>query len=127
MGYYVRFETKKICLRRDIPIEVRDFLENHIHGDMSYPNPDHKLFHSTSRWHSLFSKFEGLDSSYIHLRDDGYIELYINCDINYGYDEIELFVDWITPFIAGHKPKEYVGWYQGEGQDRKHNVYIERK
>ena len=48
-------------------------------------------------------------------------------DLNHGYDAINGFVDYITPYIAGHKPKQYIGWYKGEDQNERINLYAKKK
>lgn len=56
-----------------------------------------------------------------------YFRFSIDCEINYGYEEIEKFVEFISPLVAGHKKRQYIGWYKGEESDHRFNVYIERK
>ena len=44
-----------------------------------------------------------------------------------NYDnEIEKFINWITPFVTGRKKRECVGWWKSESMDEKENIYIER-
>lgn len=124
MGYYVQFETKKICLKKEIPEWLIDFLND---ADIrKVENPEHPLF-KTDRWSNLFCLHSHEKPYYFGKGKNGYYELYLYCEINYGWDEIRLFADWITPFVAGHKNKEYIGYLQGEDRDSRENIYIERK
>jgi len=123
MGYYVKFESKKICLRKDIPEWLIQFF---LDTDVSkVENPDHALF-KTDRCSSLFCNHSVIRPYLFRKGNNGYYELSLYCEIKYGWDEIRAFADWITPFVAGHKKKEYIGWMQGEGRNYRENIYIER-
>jgi len=47
-------------------------------------------------------------------------------DLSHSYDAINGFVEYITPYLAGHKPKQYIGWYKGEDQNERINLYAIR-
>lgn len=46
--------------------------------------------------------------------------------MNYDLEVIEKFAEWITPYVTGHKPKEYIGRWNGEDDRLSTNLYIER-
>jgi hypothetical protein len=128
MSFIYTLRTKEITLREDIPGDVVRMLNSFINGYASegFESP-HPLF-QTERWHSLFCP-NGFHEGYPKFAKRGkYYRLTIHCDINYGSEEIEQFALWITPFVAGHKPREYIGWYKhgDSAYGERNNVYIER-
>lgn len=126
MSVIYTFKTKEIALRKGVPLEIVKFLGDIVNDQIwTYAGLPHPLF-KTERWFALFAKsgwYE--DCSYFQNRN-GYWRLFIHCDINKGSEGIEQFVDWITPFVAGHKPKEFLGRVIAD-RDYEYNVYIERK
>jgi hypothetical protein len=127
MGYYYEFRTKKIKLRKDTPKEVLKFLSGMIYGsedEITKPS-DHKFF-SLDRWDRIFNSLNDDLKPSLWIPENGNPELIISCDINYGYEEIKEFAKWITPYVSGHKPKEYIGEVIPEESWRRFNLYIER-
>lgn len=127
MGYYYQFKSKEIKLKKDTPKEVIDFLNSYINEEnFDCPMPAHELF-SMKRWTSVFGKWAWYDNPYTYFKNEkgGWI-LFIHCDVNYDLEVIEKFAEWITPYVAGHKPKEYIGWWKGEDDRLSTNLYIER-
>lgn len=97
----------------------------------------HKLF-SSERGHGfrIFHHFNGCSHPYIQpnwrcyskFADNPnnykpYWDVRLSGDLNYGYDAIHEVVDFLGPYIAGHRPKKYVGWYKGEDQTLRINLY----
>ncbi len=127
MSYYTTFITKELRLRTDTPKEVIEFINCPITPKLFVPNrPAHKFF-TMERWDSLFfiSAFHEETPYYFKKVGENY-RLRVACEINYEAGEIEQFVNWITPYVIGHKPKEYIGYFQKEGSRKKVNVYIHR-
>jgi hypothetical protein len=98
--------------------------------------PAHKFF-SEKRWHSIFTRHCEGSCSYrpgffkkwvneTNTNESEYWQLQLSGDINCGLNEIAEFVDWITPYIAGRKKHTYVGWYQGEDQEKRINIYVDK-
>lgn len=125
MGTYFRFETKPLKLKKTTPKEIIDFLDTRINNqNYDIPPPtDHKFF-TQERWDSVFNHHFDLTPPYFKTEEGKLPVLYINCDIKAGYSEIEQFVDFISQFIAGHKPKEYIGYYNWDDNDNKTNINI---
>ncbi len=128
MSFIYTFKTKELTLREDTPPDVIRMLHSYIHqwASEGFESP-HPLFR-TKRWTALFSP-SGFHEGYPKFEKRGkYMRLTIHCDINYGSEEIEQFALWITPFLAGHKPREYIGWYRHDNSayGERNNVYIER-
>lgn len=139
MGYYTKFDFKA-KFRKDSPAEFIDLIDKIVNRNdelwieltgkehppiMSvYDTPnlpiDHK-FGKCHRWNMLFF-CEGWSTF-----DKDKRILIINSNLkNYG-GEIEKFIDWISPYVAGHKPKQFVGTRKGEDPDSPQiNIYIER-
>lgn len=129
MSYYFRLKTKEIRLSKNTPQEIIAFIDSYINKkEYNIAPPVHALF-TLKRWHSLFydnaSRHEE-ERTYFKW-EDGYWKLFLNCTVNYGQKEILEFAKWIAPYVAGHKPKEYIGTYREEGLTRRDNIYVERK
>jgi hypothetical protein len=127
MSFIYRFKTKEITLRRGTPLAVLDFLDKWINDSGASPTPPSHPFFETKRWTQLLGKWEWNNPKTYFIKRGDHWRLFINSDINYGSEEIDQFTDWITPFVAGHKPREFIGGYKCDGLHRWENVYIERK
>lgn len=68
-----------------------------------------------------WSKFKADPNNY-----NPFWEITLRGDLNFGYDAINGFVEYITPYLAGHKPKQYIGWYKGENQNQRIELYALR-
>ena len=104
MGMYTEIYVN-VELREDTPPEVHEFLS--VFGATTPPS-DHPLF-STPRWDAIF---HGGTRSYYFTRmgfyryrapDPVHAGLSLCADIKNYDSEIELFVDWITPYVAGNE------------------------
>lgn len=125
MSYYTRF-TFEAKLRVDAPIELINDLIYHQDKfwDKDIPflysveeRPDIPIEHEfgkSIRWPQIF---EG--ASLINRR------LKIDCKLKNYDSEIDKFVDWIKPFVKGHKKKLYLGQSRGETADYYRNYYKE--
>ena len=126
MGFNYTIKTKAIRLKKNTPLDVVNFIRDCL--DNNYPEPisDHSFF-KTERWRSIFSHmgFDWYEKPYFNKLPNGSFELFLHADIKYGYEEIEQFADWITPYVCGHKPKEYIGSVKNDNLDR-YNLYIDR-
>ncbi len=122
MGYYIQFISKELKLRSDIPKDLIYFLHDCINRDKFEIKFEHGLF-LLERWQNLFMASGHLkEKTYFRGND----KLRIACVINYGRQEILEFARWITPYVAGHKPKEYIGELIGEERTDRDNVYLNR-
>ena len=130
MGHYVEIKTKRIVLRKDLPENIVSFIKKAMDVNCVDDHdwlPDHKLF-SLNRWDRLFYPHQDFEKPYFNRLENGYYELFLNADINYGYEECWEFADWISPYVAGRKKKEYIGWYKGESwENPRTNLYVERE
>jgi hypothetical protein len=140
MGYYtsLKFKAK---LKHDIPEEVLGILKRVLIEKCLVPSYK-KLFNSQDvfkvdikhpffqceRWFAVFL-FTNCDNSKkggkLYQKNDSWI-IDLDTEFKNYDDEIENFLDWISPFIAGRKKKQYVGFYQGEDSDSQVNLYIKR-
>jgi hypothetical protein len=130
VGYYTTIKTKPIILRKDLPEEIVNFIHNEIYGEAYNENawhPEHKLF-TLKRWTVLFAHCSGNEPPpYFKKLPNGYYELFLHADINYGFEECQEFAKWITPYVAGRKKNEYIGWCKGEDYDSPVvNLYVQR-
>lgn len=116
MGMYTEL-LLKVEVKDGLPEEVEDvlnFLFNR--EDHSYPAvlPDHKFFRAP-RWPAI-----GSCSSHYHIpwSNSMYSGHYIfsRSDLKNYDDEIELFLDWVTPYLATYKGVCY-GWTWYEEED----------
>lgn len=126
MSYYFTIQTKEIILRKDTPKEVIDFINTLVNTKIyNIPTPDHKLF-TLERWDTLFMSNYWVKEKTYFKNENGQWKLFVGCQINHGREEIYEFADWITPYVTGHKPKEFIGTIKGEDRSDRDNVYIER-
>lgn len=140
MGLYTEFHCN-VILRKDTPDDVLllishsiydpDFMtiyidaRNNIETPHPLTLPDHPFF-KTERWDRIFGCHYDLAAPYFIKTKAGYYRLSIGCSINYGFHEIQEFIKWITPYVAGRKKKQYIGWLKNEDQDYRVNEYVER-
>lgn len=139
MGYYTEFKFKA-KLRNDTPDEVISLLKRVLidgdlgigdkvvffHEDVFKPDIDHEFFKCT-RWEALFlSKNwdEEMQGGKMYFNKCWVIDIHTEFK-NYD-NEIDKFIDWISPFVAGRKKKQYVGYYRGEDLNFQVNLYINR-
>ena len=126
MGYYYQFKSKEIQLKKDTPKEIICFLDAFINeNNFDYPKPNHTLF-TLEKWSSVLGKWAWYDKPFTFFNKDKLI-LFIWCDVKDGRNVIIEFANWITPYVRGHKPKEYIGFIKGEDDREKTNLYIIRK
>ena len=137
MGYYTELKFIAI-LRQDTPSEVVDLLDRVIRkgdfgvdsvlfksDDVFKPAIEHPFF-KCERWYMLFTstnwdeKMQG--GLFYKRRNNWVIDLHTEFK-NYD-DEIDEFIDWISPYVSGRKKKQYAGYYKGETQENKMNIYI---
>jgi hypothetical protein len=119
MGYYYRFKADDITLKKDTICPIIKCIEDHI-DNVDRPMKLNHEFFKLKRHERIF-----IGGKYKTVGE--YFKFSINCEINYGDEEIEKFVEFISPHVAGHKKRQYIGWYKGYGFHNRFNVYIERK
>ena len=131
MSYYYRVHISLI-LRKDTPQCITDFLVRAIESNLfvipdNEPIFNHKFF-TLDRWASIFHHHIDLDPPRFIKHTGGYYDLQLDANINYGSEEIHEFTKWITPYVAGRKKKQYIGWYKGESHEiQSTNLYAERE
>lgn len=119
MGMYTEFHFRAHLKEDGSAAKVMEWLDN-LHWE-SKPFDDHPLF-SSPRWQAVFN---GAGACYQFARpmavryvgeDRGpwdsysYNELLIHSSLkNYG-NEIELFLDWIRPYIDARYGPEFIGY-----------------
>lgn len=130
MGTYTQFFFKAKLDLREHPDIARMLIEVRNRKDDSYEYPDHPFFKS-ERWLMLFhcgnwdDNVMGMRIYLVPGRQEIY-ELRIESEFKCYDNEIEKFVDWIYPYVAGRKKKQYVGWFFPEFWDHRNNIYILR-
>lgn len=128
MSHYTKICTKPLRLRKDTPTEVIDMLHQFInlqeykHAGLKAP-----LF-ELKRWQNLFiPNYWYPEPIFSRSHVTGQWTLKIHTEVNYGYNEIAHFCYWISQYVTGHKPKEFIAWYKSEEDRRATNIYIYRK
>lgn len=139
MGTYTEFKFSA-RLKHDTPKDIIDILNTVIVDrkigtdkvlfkteDVFKPEINHQFF-KTERWYMLFlsNNFRDDLQAYQFKFVKNRLEINIHSEFKNYDNEIELFIDWIKPYIIGRKKKQYVGFYEVEGHDKKINIYIER-
>jgi len=107
-----------VRLKKETPRQVINILEQMLYNKKSLHGLSSHLLFKTSRWEWMFSGssyyFNSILKSLIEYDDitHSYF-LSVNFNIkNYG-NEIELFIDWIMPFVAAY-PGEFLGYSRYE-------------
>ncbi len=140
MGYYTELQCK-IKLQKDTPEPVINLLKRVLvdkdlglgdktffsSNDVFKPEIDDPFF-NCERWYMLL---DGINwdpdkkggKFYI---DGGYWAIDLDTEFKNYDNEIELFMGWISQYVAGRKKKQYMGWSKGEGMNTRSNLYIHR-
>ena len=84
------------------------------------------LFFKTDRWRNIFHTmgYKWFTKPKLVKKENGW-DLYIHYDINYEDEEINTFVEFISPHVKGRKQKVYLG-YKRPDSENKLNVYLYR-
>ncbi len=123
MSHHFQLVTKEIVLSKDTPESVIAFLNAAINNTCDIILPDHDLFKEVQNM-EIFSHWAWYDSPTFCCVGFRW-RLTLRSDFK-NHDAAELFAKWIAPYVAGHKPKEYIGWYKSEDHQWRINLYIER-
>lgn len=128
-------------LKRDTPAVVIDFLKritapepaDHAYTEEDWnehfkvPDIDNPFF-KCERWDSMFcnSAFCGFPAIFKTNTAGGH-HLELHSELKNYDQEIQKLVDWLTPYVKGHKKKCCVGWWRHEDQDdySRHYMYID--
>ncbi len=141
MGHYRTFRFN-VLLKKDTPKEVVNLLTRVIVNedlglgdkcvydweDVFVPEIKHKFF-ICRRWFALLTDTNGnknLFGGKFNRTDKGYYHLNLHTEFKNYTDEIECFLDFISPHVAGRKKKQYVGWEKYEESRQISNIYINR-
>lgn len=128
MGNYLELYVN-VKLIKELPQEVVDFLNEKIvlnNWVSDEAGLNHRLF-KCQRWSSIFAHSGFHEPPEFYRFPNGYYKLILHGEINNGMDEVYLFKDWIYPYVAGRKSKQYIGYWDNETPEvPKENIYIER-
>jgi hypothetical protein len=141
LGYLTEFYCK-FNLRNDTPQNIVSFfkeilIERKIYtdnnkcfftsDDVIKPKIEHPFFYC-KHWYKLmlFTDFnEELKSGNFYQKNENWI-VEIETDFKNYHDEIENFINFVKPYVYGRKKKQYIGWWRGESDSQRTNIYIER-
>lgn len=132
MGDYTEFHFD-IKLRKDTPsnvLEIFDMLIN-CEADSNYfriaeAAQTHDFF-KCKRWWQMFNRFADYKPPTYEYSFYG-MKLVINGEIKDRENEIEKFVDFISPFVRGSKKKQYIGWSKSDyANDRRYWHVVREK
>ena len=120
----------ELKLRVDTPKEVLAVFDYYINNKEAVILPNHPFF-KTERCRVLLS-FRGWTSeespSFFKIVPVGPVtaqpQLRLHANINYEDGEVDTFLDWISPYVGGHKKKKYAGWRHSEYDTEPINLYI---
>lgn len=104
----------------DAPSEVLAALNIIAYGEDATVNIDHPLF-QTERWTNLgrgtsYYFPEHAESFVRHHGAYKYYDVFLSADLKNYHSEIELFFDWINPYVDA-LPGEFLGYSLYEGND----------
>lgn len=141
MGNYTELRLV-ISLRDDTPIDVVRLLSKVAgEGDIGLPVGtvlfDHESvprptmrhpFFGCERWYMLLmaTDFGSTTGSWFGLNTKDHWVLMIHSSYKNYDNELDQFLNWITPYVHGRKKKQYAGWYQNDSMDQRENIYILR-
>lgn len=117
MGDYTEIHFN-VELVRDVPVEVTDVLRYMVgYLDEQPPLPEHPLFGDT-RWRRMLrcnSDYFPMSTSSTCFYDDIASRWFLSVRSNFkNYDdEINLFIDWIDPYVDAY-PGEFLGFHRFE-------------
>ena len=136
MGTYTELHLN-LKLRKGIPVEIKHLFEKVVNDrdlrvnglftsqDVFVPDIGHSFF-KCDRWYMLFlgnNFYEEIGISKF-IEDIYYYRLIINSEFKNYDNEINEFINFITPYTIGRKKKQYVGWSLREDHDKRENIYI---
>lgn len=139
MGHYTRFNCN-ITLKKDTPELIIDFFKRVLidrdlgHNkvmfsseDVFKPEFEHEFF-KCDRWYMMLlsNNWDNtIRGSKIYFKNN-YWHIGIDSEFKNYDNEIDKFIDWITPYIVGRKKKQYLGYYKPESIREQINIYINR-
>lgn len=132
MGFYTDVHIK-VTLIKELPEDVFRFLNEFINNkNYDVELPEHLLF-SLQRGDNFFyeSGLFGEPMPPIFRKDaKGYHYLELHASINHAYEELIQFTNWITPYVAGRKKKQYIGYWRDEAFEKRDpdvNIYVNKQ
>lgn len=116
-------------LRSDTPEEVIQALKYMTSREkedekLEFEPPDHPLF-QTSLWEIMLWRYDGSFAGFPHSEmqiheggEDKFIDVIIRTYISLGYDQVDLFIEWIKPYICGAGDGEhFIGYFRNEDDE----------
>ena len=127
MGMYTEFHFNAE-LKENTPKTVINTLSHMVKGEDTDPL-DHSLF-KTSRWKSMLTcdSYYFAADTHSTLRYDASSRRYylcIRCNLKNYDSEIEAFVDWIMPYVAG-EDGDFLGFYRCEDTQVPMGIYLQK-
>lgn len=127
MGMYTEFHFNK-QLKADVPKEVKDTLLYMLGEIEKQPKKiKHPLF-ETDRWETMLLSdsfyFDAPTSSCI-CTELGIKYLSIRCNLKNYDNEIEKFIDWITPYLDGDEG-DFLGFSRYEESETPDLIYLNK-
>jgi hypothetical protein len=138
MGHYTTL-VFKAKLKKDTPEQVIQLLERVLIqkdlglGDKTMFSFEDvfkleipHLFFQCERWYMLLTATnwdDKMQGGSFYKKGD-YWALDLHTEFKNYDNEIDHFIDWVTPYVVGRKRKQYLGWWQSEGCEYKINIYI---
>lgn len=133
MGMYteLQFNTK---IKNDIPEKVLNVLNYFGDNTKEVPTslPDHYFFSNHLRWH----QFGKMSSAYFDAEPHCVFKQIYGDKAPYSFNmifnlknygnEINLFLDWISPYIYSTTGNEYLGYYRYEEEEYPTSIYLRK-
>ena len=122
MGMYtelvVNVNLNAESLSEDIKSLLRYMTSGGSTRDYEGPLPDHELFEEHTRWPWMLrcSSYYHPGVSYAFFEKDPYSPIYtlsVRSSFKNYANEVELFLDWLNPFIEG-EPGDFIGYSRYE-------------
>lgn len=121
MGRYHQAHLK-ITLRKDVQPFIINLITASVNNDVEtlalFTLPEHDFFKRNDWQRLLGGKFYFNDLfpliTKFHVNQQGCHVLEIHVDLNYGYQSIMDFCNWVLPYCAGRRKKTYLGWMKSD-------------
>jgi hypothetical protein len=111
-------------------VKILQYMCDNNSVDFLGPLPTHPLFSDETRWRYMFqtNSYYHVPRSHASIEYDDigeYWTLIVRCDFKNYEDEIDLFVDWIAPYIGGHEDgKHMIGYSRYEDAVEPNILYV---
>jgi hypothetical protein len=129
MGMYTELHLS-VELTGGAPLEILRYMTGQDKGPGEIRVPDHPFF-QTPRWAFMLqcdsAYFPAPTNSHVGKTEYGNCVLLVQCSFKNYYGEIDLFLEWLSPFVVGSgwKERDFVGYSLYEENEDPTPIYLQ--